>query len=231
MLQCGQGGELHFDTTPLPGKPCHFARSTDVLSPTFQSQNDKPEWARAGQSSTGAAWMWGGYGAAFAALLMLVCCQSNARVFPRNYLILSVFTVCESFFIASYCTLMQTDTIMLAMGMTAAITVGLSLFACQTKIDFTGIGGYLFAGLWALIVFGWIGGLFWDTMPGMQPLYCFAGIFIFSLYIVYDTQLMMGGDHKLAIGLDDYVFAALNIYLDIINLFLLILELLNGNRD
>ena len=58
-----------------------------------------------------------------------------------------------------------------------------------------------------------------------------AGVLIFSLYIVHDTQLMLGGSHKVSIGMDDYVFAALNLYLDIINLFLLLLDLLNGGRD
>ena len=50
-----------------------------------------------------------------------------------------------------------------------------------------------------------------------------SGALIFSLYIVYDTQLMMGGKHKYALSPEEYIFAALNIYLDIINLFRYIL--------
>ena len=49
------------------------------------------------------------------------------------------------------------------------------------------------------------------------------GALIFSLYIVYDTQLMMGGKHKYALSPEEYIFAALNIYLDVINLFRYIL--------
>lgn len=90
-------------------------------------------------------------------------------------------------------------------------------------------GGYLFAGLWCLILFGFTISFF--HVPGMQKLYLFAGVMIFSLYIVHDTQIMLGGNHKLTIGMDDYVFAALNLYLDIINLFILLLDLLNGGRD
>jgi FtsH-binding integral membrane protein len=40
-------------------------------------------------------------------------------------------------------------------------------------------------------------------------------------------QLIVGGEHRRAFGLDDYVFAALNVYLDIINLFMFTLQLLN----
>lgn len=51
------------------------------------------------------------------------------------------------------------------------------------------------------------------------------------MYIVYDTQLIVGGAHKKhEFGVDDYVFAALNLYLDIINLFIFILSIINDRR-
>ena len=58
-----------------------------------------------------------------------------------------------------------------------------------------------------------------------------AGALIFSLYIVYDTQLMMGGKHKYALDPEEYIFAALNIYLDIVNLFMYILMIVGGNYN
>ena len=51
------------------------------------------------------------------------------------------------------------------------------------------------------------------------------------VYIVYDTQLMMGGKHKYSIDPEEYIFAALNLYLDIINLFLYILTLIGAAKD
>lgn len=52
-----------------------------------------------------------------------------------------------------------------------------------------------------------------------------------GFYLVYDTQLIIGGQHKrMQFDMDDYVLAALSIYLDIINLFILILRLLNDSR-
>ena len=50
-------------------------------------------------------------------------------------------------------------------------------------------------------------------------------------YIVFDTQLMMGGQHKYSISPEEYIFAALNLYLDIINLFLYLLMIIGGGRD
>lgn len=61
--------------------------------------------------------------------------------------------------------------------------------------------------------------------------YASLGALIFSIYLVYDTQLMMGGKHKYSISPEEYIFAALNLYLDIINIFLFILTIIGASRD
>ena len=58
-----------------------------------------------------------------------------------------------------------------------------------------------------------------------------AGALIFSLYIVYDTQLMMGGKHKYSISPEEYIFASLSLYLDIVNLFLYLLMIVGAVKD
>lgn len=47
------------------------------------------------------------------------------------------------------------------------------------------------------------------------------------LYLIFDTQIMVGGRHKFAITPEEYIFAALTLYLDIIMLFLYILEIVS----
>jgi len=47
-------------------------------------------------------------------------------------------------------------------------------------------------------------------------------------YLVFDTQLMLGGKHRYALSPEEYIFAALNLYLDIINMFLYILSFAGG---
>ena len=61
--------------------------------------------------------------------------------------------------------------------------------------------------------------------------YASAGALIFMLYIVMDTQLMIGGKHKYSIDPEEYVFAALNLYLDIVNLFIYILSIVGSIKD
>jgi protein lifeguard len=62
-------------------------------------------------------------------------------------------------------------------------------------------------------------------------IYASLGALLFSCYLVFDTQLMMGGKHKYSISPEEYIFAALNLYLDIINIFLYILALVGGSRN
>lgn len=46
-------------------------------------------------------------------------------------------------------------------------------------------------------------------------------------YMVFDTQLILGGkNRKYQVSPEEYVFAALNLYLDIVTLFLLLLQLI-----
>lgn len=179
-------------------------------------------------------------GVSFAALIAIVCCGNNARIYPRNYILLSIFTLAEGYLVgvisAQYA--MQPGdgygTVAMAMGATLVVVLGLSLFACQTKYDFTGMGGYLFAFLLTLILFGFMATLFTSTYEQVKTVnvvYSSLGVLLFAFYIVYDTQLIVGGKHKkYQYGVDDYVFAALSLYLDVINMFLYILALM-GNRN
>lgn len=114
---------------------------------------------------------------------------------------------------------------MTAIGVTAIICLSLTLFAFQTKIDFTGCGVYLFIGLICLMLFGIIL-MFIPSNDYTHKICAGLGVTLFAFYLVYDTQLMLGGSHKYSISPEEYIFAALNLYLDIINLFIYVLRLL-----
>ena len=52
----------------------------------------------------------------------------------------------------------------------------------------------------------------------------------FSIYLIFDTQLILGR-FGMQYEIDDYILAALNIYIDIIQLFLFILNLLRRDYN
>jgi len=184
-------------------------------------------------SSSAAGLMYGAWAVSFVLIIALVCCIENARVYPRNMILLGLFTVAEGLFVGTMCAFVQGSAVLLGIGMCAGVVLGLTAFACTTKIDFTGMGAYLFAALLVFVMFGFIASLFGFSGHGntLQLLYACAGCLIFSMYIVYDTQLILGGQHKkFQFEVDDYIFAALNLYLDIINLFIYIVSILQS-RD
>lgn len=153
----------------------------------------------------------------------------SMRKSPQNYIMLLLFTVVESILVGVICCAYQAASVLLALGITVGIFAALTIFACTTKTDFTGCGGFLFACLLGLIISGLVLMLF--PSQAAQTAQAGIGAVIFSFYIIYDTQLIMGGRHKKGqFSIDDYAWAALNIYLDIINLFLYILEIVGKDR-
>ena len=109
--------------------------------------------------------MYSSWGVAFACIIVLVCCEDVRRRTPGNFICLAVFTgqsqlhalisgwwvvvlrhilclvVCESFMLGTIASFYTTDAVLMALGTTVAVTLALTLFAFQTKIDFTGCGG------------------------------------------------------------------------------------------
>lgn len=68
------------------------------------------------------------------------------------------------------------------------------------------------------------------SSPFIHNLYCAVGVILFGFYLIIDTQMIMGGRNA-ELSVDDYVVAAFSLYVDIIQIFLYILDLLRSNRD
>ena len=161
---------------------------------------------------------------------LLSCYHDTLRKTPYSYIYLSVFTILESYLVG-YTGIVYSLNILLLSGIsTLSIFSGLSIYAIQTKYDYTDKGGYLLAGLFGLIVLSLF--VSFTNYNILNIVYAVGGSVLFSFYIVYDTQLIVGGGHKkIMFHTDDYVLAAISLYLDVINLFLMILRLLNGERE
>merc|ERR1719206_1183238 len=154
-------------------------------------------------------------------LISLACCPGVRRKTPHNFVFLGLFTVAEGFLLGAVTSTYDANEVLMAVGVCAAITLALTVFAFQTKVDFTAMGGVLIAVLM----------VFFPQSRTLRLVYASIGAIIFSLYIIYDTQLMVGGSHKYSLSPEEYVFAALNLYLDIINLFMYILQIIGNSRN
>lgn len=165
----------------------------------------------------------------FVLLIVLACCPNVRRSYPTNFILLGLFTLLEAFMLGVVSSHYDTDAVLMAAGITAVVSLGLTIFAFQTRWDFTMMGGILFVFLIVLICFGLLCAIIRNRYATLA--YASLGALIFAAYLVFDTQLMMGGKHKYSISPEEYIFAALNLYLDIINLFLFILSIVQGARD
>ena len=105
-----------------------------------------------------------------------------------------------------------------ALLLTGVAFGGLSLFAINTKRDFTTLGKFLFIALIIMIVAGLIN-IFLGS-PLLQTLLAAAGAMLFSIFILYDTQNIIRGNFATPIE------AAIALYLDVLNLFISLLQLL-----
>merc|ERR1711907_703100 len=98
--------------------------------------------------------------------------------------------------------------------MTAIVTIGITIYAWTTKTDFTGQGCCFFVIAFAFLGFGIC--CIFTSNPMMRNLYSLFGVIIYGFYLIYHTQLLVGGDRSMQYSEDDYIVAAIQIYLDII---------------
>ena len=67
--------------------------------------------------------------------------------------------------------------------------------------------------------------LMFTNSPVIQALYCGLGVLLFGIYIIVDTQLIVGG-RSTELEIDDYFLGAMLLYIDIVSIFIYILQLL-----
>lgn len=155
-------------------------------------------------------------------------CFKKLRTVPYNYLLLFGITVSLSYMLGMISSFHDTQIVLNAAGITVFITAGVTLFAMQTKYDFTNS--------WRLLLFmlvlsfvGWgIGiGLAYKYSTTMQGVYGGIGAVLMSIFLAIDTQLIIG-NRKARYDSEDYIDAALQLYIDICYIFLYLLQLLGA---
>ncbi|KAL8183070.1 UNVERIFIED_CONTAM: Protein lifeguard 3 [Gekko kuhli] len=163
--------------------------------------------------------------------LVLVCCEGPRRRFPWNIILLSVFTLAMGFMTGTIASMYNTRAVLLAMIITAIVAIVVTIFCFQTKVDFTSCAG-LFCVLGIVVmVTGIITAivLSFKYVYWLHMLYAAIGAIAFTLFLAYDTQLVLG-NRKHTISPEEYVYGALKIYTDIIYIFTFLLQII-GSRD
>jgi FtsH-binding integral membrane protein len=159
-------------------------------------------------------------------LIALMCSTTLRRRTPWNYLAMFWFTIVMSVQVGCIVAYWDLSVVLIAFAVTGAAVVGVTLGALFVPFDLTSKGHIL--GMAALVVFmtalvTFLVGFFYVSKWWYLTLSVIIAL-LFAAFLLYDIQMVVGkGKYKLSP--DEYVFAAVQIYLDIVIMFLNILNI------
>ncbi|NWH64077.1 LFG4 protein, partial [Geococcyx californianus] len=155
-------------------------------------------------------------------LAVIVALTFYRHQHPINlYLLFGFCSLNDSLLFLFIVSFYDVSIVLQAFILTTAVFLGLTAYTLQSKRDFSKFGAGLFACLWIFIFSGFLRLFFYSET--IELVFAAAGALMFCGFIIYDTHLLM---HKLSP--EEYILAAINLYLDIINLFLHLLRLLEA---
>ena len=162
--------------------------------------------------------------ATFAPLILALRAKD---AFPANIGLVLLFTFVEGVFIAPILYVygqQQPGLITQAAGLTIGAFGMLTGYAFVSRRDFSAWGSFFVVGLWVLIGTSVLN-LFFRN-PAMDLWLAGVTVLVFSGLLVYDTWRIRN-----VYGPNDYVAATVQIYLDLLNIFLALLRILGGRRS
>jgi modulator of FtsH protease len=159
----------------------------------------------------------------------LFAAQRFSHAFPLNIGLTLLATFIAGIWMAPllfYMNQTQPGIIGQAALLTFATFGGLSLFAVFSRRDFSAWGSFFFVGVLVLLLTSLLNLFFRNEVASLWI--AGATIFVFGGLLVFDTwRIVRSGQY----GPNDYVPAAVSIYVDLLNIFFAILRLLGGRRN
>lgn len=159
-------------------------------------------------------------------LAPLFLAHRMAHSFPANIGLVGLFAFAEGVFLSPLIFIYgerQPGIVGQAAVLTGSTFAVLTLYATLSRRDFSAWGGFFTVGLWVLLG-ALVLNIFFHS-PIAELWIAAVGVLVMSGLLIFDTWRLRN-----VFGPDDYVVAAVSIYLDLLNLFLFILRLLGGGR-
>ena len=116
----------------------------------------------------------------------------------------------------------------------AATFIACSIYGMTTKRDLTSLGSFMLMGLFGIIIASVVN--LFIRSSGMSLIISYIGVFVFIGLTAYDTQklktmaLSQPSDLEAGVVRKGAIIGALTLYLDFINLFLMLLRILGGRN-
>ncbi|KAL6260328.1 hypothetical protein P5V15_007859 [Pogonomyrmex californicus] len=150
----------------------------------------------------------------------IACSVHARRTPPYNYICLILLTLAMSYLAAFISVLYSIEVILIVMGMTAIVTTIIALVATFSRFDLTMRPGMVMvAGLVAIVsIFTVLIVLLFTHIMVLRLVIAIIGTLLLCMYLYFDVQTIMGG-RRIELNPDEVVFAATQIYVDIILLY------------
>jgi FtsH-binding integral membrane protein len=159
-------------------------------------------------------------------LLVLVCSPATAKKVPSNYVLLSIFTACNSYCVGCICIMYEPASVVMVAAMALGVTIGLTIYAMTEKVEIQISMEVAVNTLCCLFCFGLCGFSFnegwWEVLVGSVIVY------IYGVYILVDVKRVVD---QAGITPDDYIVGALMIYVDVVGLFVRLLSIIGKKKN
>ena len=143
----------------------------------------------------------------------IICNRDLGRTVPINYALLGVVTVGQSYCLSMICAFYTPESVFMVLLVTTLSFVAMSLYAINTTTDLTIFGSVLAGASMAMVAMAMI--LMFTNCPVLRMIYDLIGTVLALLFVAVDTQMIFN-EKKHGIEFDDYILAAMMIYLDFI---------------
>jgi len=168
--------------------------------------------------------LWIALGVSIAVILVLVCYRKACRKVPLNYFLLTLYTASVSYLLASIAAVSKSTSVLFAGGFTLFAVFVIACYAWKAKKDLTKTAGGLLS-LFSILFMVLIFGLIFQSRIINVIIGAVIGV-VFSFLFAIDVQ-RLSGRYEQQFSLDDYVIAALDLYIDIVQIFTSVLGIAN----
>ncbi|KAK0427019.1 hypothetical protein QR680_010021 [Steinernema hermaphroditum] len=163
---------------------------------------------------------------------LMVCIDSFRRQFPKNIITLTILAISAALMLPFASAYHNFIGVAIAVAATALLCLAIIIYAKFTSFDFTTKGFYILCFACGVTLFTIVVSLFLFMVPHvnytlglfLHLLISLLSVVMFSLYLAYDVQLVLGG-RRFQIREDEWILGAVKIFTDIFGLFFSMLGL------
>jgi FtsH-binding integral membrane protein len=158
--------------------------------------------------------------------LTLMCSHRISRKVPINYILLLIITLGQSYMLSMICALYEPKLVFMVFLIGSVSFFGMSLYAACASYDLT-IYGSIIWGLMSCMLTISLLFLFVRGIKILYLIYSALGVIVTLVFVAVDTQMILQ-NKKYGVSQDDYIKGALILFIDFINLFIYLLNVIGS---